>query len=244
MSTKRGLPVAALSLVFACGPALAENLSPLRVSIVNTSTVVSDDDVAAWTRAIQRQVSEHVAPVWKTDAAIVFGDPSAGAWICTIQDGPLDNATELATHFVTSDGTPGCVVNARKILAQQGSISRNLSHELLEMIVNPWLSLVTFVPTSASESLLIYAREICDPVTAYSYVIDGVQVSDFTYPPFWVFGAAPGKTQMDYLGLARIALEPTAHSYLLMHQITQFGGIESIGTWDYVWGSFGIFGPG
>ena len=159
---------------------------PLTIGVVNNSGLVSDDDAARWTAAIARQVHEDLAPVWKIDANIVLqANPPPGAWVCTLADsGTGESSATLGIHMVGSDGTPQCTVNAAKIIQAQGSISATLSHEILEMLVDPWLSTVTFLAAGSPNAATVYLHEICDPVAGYGYLIDGVTVADFVTPRF------------------------------------------------------------
>ena len=221
---------------------------PPTIAIVNKSAVVTDQDVARWAAAIARQVHEDLAPAWKIDATVVFQqEPPAGAWVCTVGDtdvGSVTTGVPMGTHTFLQDGTPSCSVNAAMIVNYQlGSVSMPLSHEILEMLVDPWLSSVSFSPANTPTSATVYLREICDPVAGYGYDIDGVTVSDFSYPGFWTPGfPAPG-TKYDRLGIATMALSPTVHSYMLVRYIRDYGGISSLESWTYIWGSYGMFGP-
>lgn len=218
---------------------------PLTVGVVNNSGLVSDDDLAQWTAAIARQVHEDLAPVWKIDANIVFeANPPAGAWVCTIADsGTGESPATLGIHMVGSDGTPQCTVNAAKIIQAQGSISATLSHEIMEMLVDPWLSTVTFLQAGSPNAATVYLHEICDPVAGYAYLIDGVTVADFVTPTFFVAGFPPVGAALDQAGIATMTLQPTAHSYMLVRYINTFGGINSLDSWTYIWGSYCAFGP-
>lgn len=215
---------------------------PVTIVIQNISSAVSDADAAAWAQAIQRQAHEDVAPVWKVDADIRFGDAARdGDWVCRIEDPPANGGNMIGQHFIRDTGAPGCALYVREGLAAS-DLPRYLSHEIVEMLVDPWLSSVTFAPSSIPNGVTVYLREVCDPVAAYWYEIDGVRLADFTYPDFWLRGTPVGK-KLDHLSVARIPLEPTAHSYMLVRQITQFGGIDSIDVWSYIWGSYCTFGP-
>jgi hypothetical protein len=57
-----------------------------------------------------------------------------------------------------------------------------LSHELLEMLADPWINWCAMGSDSK-----IYALEVCDAVEAdeLGYQIDGVQVSDFITPAWY-----------------------------------------------------------
>jgi len=219
---------------------------PLTIAVVNHSAAVSDQDAARWTAAIAVQVHEHLAPVWKIDANIVFGEPaSADTWVCTLEDRADPESTlVLGTHRVGDDGKPTCSVSAGLIIGSQlGAVSQTLSHEILEMLIDPWLSNVTFAGAGNPNSATVYLREICDPVAAYPYDINGVAVADFTYPQFWTGGFPGAGAPLDRLGIATMSLQPTAHSYMLIRYITTFGGINSLLAWNYVWGSYCLLGP-
>jgi hypothetical protein len=247
MPLRKTANVALLAALFGSGAiAQAQGSAyklPLTIAIVNQSTVVSNADAATWAAAIQRQVHEDLAPAWKIDADVLFQDAASDdAWVCSIVDGPLDAGTPLGTHAVRDNGAPGCTVNARIILAlQTGDVSKHLSHEILEMLVDPWLSNVSFTPSNLPNGVIIYLREICDPVWAAGYAIDGVSVADFTLPEFWD-GHGIGK-RLDRLGVAIIPLQPTAHSYMLARFVTPYAGIDSIESWSYIWGGYCAFGP-
>jgi hypothetical protein len=105
------------------------------------------------------------------------------------------------------------------------------------------LSSVTFSQGSDANSATVYLREICDPVASYGYLVDGVTVSDFTFPLFWRCGFPPAGSQLDQLGIAAVTLAPTAHSYMMVRNISSFGGINSLESWNYIWGSYCAFGP-
>ena len=65
-------------------------------------------------------------------------------------------------------------------------VSITLSHELLEMLVDPAgdrvIQAADLDPYSGGQQVK-YLVEVCDPVAAYSYEIDGVAVSDFVLRP-------------------------------------------------------------
>jgi hypothetical protein len=219
---------------------------PLTIAVVNNSAFVTDDEVAQWTAAVALQVSRDLAPVWKVDADVIFQQtPPAGAWVCTLVDGaPPASGYPLGTHTVGTDGTPTCTVNAGLVVQSQlGPVSMPLSHEIIEMLVDPYLSSMTLAPASDPTSATVYLREPCDPVAAYGYLINGVTVSDFTYPDFWRGGFPPAGSKLDQLGIAIVTLTPTPSSYMMVRYISTFGGINSLNVWTYIWGSYCAFGP-
>jgi hypothetical protein len=82
------------------------------ISVVNESTVVSDADLALWTEAVQRQINEHLKPIWDLGATlnIVSGrtalDPKDW-WLVVLDDSEADQfgytITVAGTDVLVSD---------------------------------------------------------------------------------------------------------------------------------------------
>ncbi len=86
--------------------------------------------------------------------------------------------------------------------------TKTLSHEILEMLADPWVNRWTL--TRHSWNLFegeIFKHEICDPVSGSTYLIDGVRVSDLVYPSFYRAGS---KGPWDYVGIVTAPLSNTA----------------------------------
>jgi hypothetical protein len=77
------------------------------VSIINTSTVVTDEECRALTAALQQQVSRDFAPAWGIDGKLTFVPkhqaPAAGAWWLSILDN-TDSGGVRGHHDLTPDG--------------------------------------------------------------------------------------------------------------------------------------------
>ena len=82
----------------------------------------------------------------------------------------------MGYHEMSSQGTPLGKVFAGLDFANGFSWSVTHSHELLEMLANPWINSCAIGTHSR-----IYALEVCDSVAADAsgYEIDSVVVSDF-----------------------------------------------------------------
>jgi hypothetical protein len=148
--------------------------------------------------ALQQQVDNDLAQAWNVQADISV--PAAGS--------PIPQGT-FPLNIVDSLSGPAGVhadyqgqISAEAVNDDQLSI--RLSHELLEMLVDPGGTRVIQAsdldPYSAGQQVS-YLVEVCDPVVIYSYDIDGVAVSDFVLPSF----NDPNATgQVDFAGfLAR-----------------------------------------
>lgn len=173
-------------------------MANVTISILNVSSVLTDDEVRAAIPALQTQVQRDFAPAWGVDADLAFvtGDmePAAGSWWLVILDNS-DQAGALGYHDLTKEGLPLGKVFAATDIAYKHKWTHTLSHELLEMLADADINLTVFVQSDPRHGVL-YSREVCDACQAeqYAYEIDGVVVSDFVYPAwfesFWAADAA------------------------------------------------------
>jgi hypothetical protein len=178
------------------------------IAILNQSTLVTDADAATMTQAAASQVRFDAAPLWdRAPAAVVFyTDPSAVpatahgiAIVDTIENQPQG---VLGFHTEDQNGKLWGVVaakpeldNGAKVTTGDWSVSSVLSHEVLEMFVDPNCNLWANDGKGSA-----YSFEVCDPVEAPSYTVNGVSVSHFVTPS-WFDPLAPATAQFDKLGL-------------------------------------------
>jgi hypothetical protein len=157
------------------------------ISVINESTVCADDQVAAWVKAVQDQVTQDFAPLWGTTAQLVFvpksgtPDPKA-SWIAVLDD--ADAAGVLGYHDLTDAGLPLGKVFARTTLQYNDQVSVVLSHETLELLADPSINRIAKIRGRN------WAVEVADATEddAYGYERDGVLLSDFVSPRY--FGLA------------------------------------------------------
>jgi hypothetical protein len=177
------------------------------IAIVNQSTLVSDADAMTMTEAIAAQVRLDAAPLWdRSPAAVIFYTDPAGvpqtshgiAIVDTIKDQPQG---VLGFHTEDQGGKLWGVVAAKPELDNGGkattgdwSVSSVLSHEVLEMFIDPNCNL-----WANDQKGSAYSFEVCDPVEAPTYDTSGVSVSNFVTPSWFDPLAAP-TAQFDKLG--------------------------------------------
>src|SRR5947209_70952 len=177
------------------------------IAILNQSTLVSNADAVAMTEAVAAQVRFDAAPIWdRAPAAVVFyTDPSAVpaqahgiALVDTIQNQPQG---VLGFHTEDQGGKLWGVVAAKPpldagghVLTGDWSVASVLSHEVLEMYVDPNCNL-----WANDNHGKAYSFEVCDPVEAPTYDVDGVSVSNFVTPA-WFDPQAAKTAQFDKLG--------------------------------------------
>lgn len=158
------------------------------IAITNASTCLTDAQVEAVLPALQKQVTNDFQPYWDVDCTLSFLEIDQrlplGWWQIVVLDNP-DQAGALGYHELSSQNTPLGKVFAKLDLNTGSSWTVTLSHELLEMLADPWIN---WCVAGADDK--IYALEVADAVEAdkLGYEIDGVLVSDFVTPAW--FGPA------------------------------------------------------
>jgi len=159
------------------------------IAIINRSSVVSDQDVAAATNAVQKQINDNFAPVWNQIALLVvmtkFDAIPPGFWTMIIAD-DTDQANALGYHL--QDTTPAGFVFAKTDASYGLSWTVTYSHEILEMLADPWVAATALkMDPVTKQPLALISWEVCDPVEAddLGYAIDGIRLSDFVYPAYF-----------------------------------------------------------
>ena len=192
------------------------------IAILNQSTLVTNTDAMTMTQAVASQIRLDAAPLWdRAPAAVIFyTDPSAVpatahgiAIVDTIENQPQG---VLGFHTEDQGGKLWGVVAAKPELDNGGkvstgdwSVSSVLSHEVLEMFVDPNCNLWANDGTGSA-----YSFEVCDPVEAPTYTVDGVSVSNFVTPS-WFDPLAPATAQFDKLGQLRSAFSILKGGYVV-----------------------------
>lgn len=161
----------------------------IHVALVDHSTAIDGADLDGLASALTVQAGHLAAAGYPIAAAVTHykRNPPADAWQLVILD-DSDQADALGYHETTEAGQPLGKVFARTVLNAGLSWTVTASHELIEMLVDPWA--VLGVDLGYGEWV---AWEACDPVEAdaLGYRIGDVLVSDFITPAWFVPGA-PG----------------------------------------------------
>ncbi len=173
------------------------------IAVINKSSVVKANEVKAAVAAIQVQVTRDFAPAWGVGAkVIVASEPPPGAWVCFILDNS-DEAGALGYHDLNKSGVPVTRVFAKTDLKYGLKWPVTLSHEVLEMIADPCINI------TVQHGGVFYSYESADPVEDddMGYIIDGVPVSNFIYPEWFVPFLTRDQTKFDHAGVLTKAFE-------------------------------------
>jgi hypothetical protein len=163
--------------------------------IDKTSTTPLGVDFDQLVTAMQVYVDQHVAPVWGTPAKLV---KSTGflkdCWAVVFLD-DADQPGALAYHDLTPDGLPLSKVFVRTTVQAGEKVSVSASHELVEMLVDPAINIMTTGPDPKT----VYAYESADPVEALSFDVNGIAMSDFVYPAYFEVFRKANSVAFDHL---------------------------------------------
>ena len=194
------------------------------IACFNQATIplgVDFDDLIA---AMQAFIDEHVVPVWGTPANLVKSDDFIpGKWAMVFLD-DADQPGALAYHDLTPDGLPLAKVFVKTTLANNDLVSVSASHELVEMLVDPAINMMTTGP----DPKLVYAYESADPVEALSFLVNGIAMTDFIYPAYFEVFHKPGSVQFDRLKKVNKPFQILSGGYQI---------IFKNGKWSQVFGS-------
>ena len=174
--------------------------------------------------AMQEYIDKRVAPVWSTPARLVkSANFLKDSWAVVFLD-DADEPDALAYHDLTPAGLPLSKVFVRTTLKNGDLVSVSASHELVEMLVDPAINLMTTGPNPK----LVYAYESADPVEQLTFEVRGIPMSDFVYPSYFEAFHKPKSVRFDYLNKVKKPFEILPGGYQIV--------LEN-GKWKQLYGS-------
>ena len=172
------------------------------IAFINESTVVSDDDARKMMEALQIQADRDFKPIWGQSTQLTYiqkgcKNPKNMAWLALMDD--TDQAGALGYHDLTNEGLPLGKVFAKTDMQYGEEVSVTASHELLEMLADPYISYTML--TGQGATVIGYAWEVCDACedSRFAYEINGIKVSDFVYPAWFQVWRKEGSTKFDHM---------------------------------------------
>ena len=208
------------------------------IAVINFSTQLDDRAVQHAIRAVNRQVVEDFMPIWGAGrisklVAPVF-DP---ADIDTLADDPVyaDGVVYLVDEGLLQGALGFHDLNARDMpfgfvfILDPNDWTVTLSHEVLELIIDPTVNL--FVPgpdPRDAANLVLHTYEVCDAVERTTYQIDGIDVSNFLTPSYFTIGEAAG-SRNDFLAVEVDSFGLTQNSHLQFFDLAANDFVTVIG---------------
>jgi len=164
----------------------------VNIYVLNKSTALKDGQVRNWLHAFNVYV-DHVRAWWPRPASLLWcahDEAPDDAWKLVFAD-TSDEAGALGYHDFTPDGRPISYVFAGDDLKYGYDPTITATHEIAEMIADPWIS-----ESFQISNTQFFAKEICDPCEgdefAYSIKVarhPAIQVSDFVLPKWFIPGS-------------------------------------------------------
>lgn len=183
--------------------------APLPLIVVNASTVCTDDEIRHYVAALQMFMPEFCR-AWALPEVDVGFMPHGqripdGFWVQVVAD-TSDQAGALGYHE-TRHNVPIGYTFAKTGRAAGSSVSGTLSHEVWEMLADPYIDLQITEPATGRR----WDVENADAVEADEYAIrwpmpsgPDVLLSDFVFPSYFNFSAPEG-VAYDY---RRLLMQP------------------------------------
>lgn len=207
------LLVAAFLALWGAAPVQASS-TPV-VLVLNESTKIPQADVVAALPAFQIAVSRDLAKAWGTDALLTTDANMDADMVVVITNDAPGMCLCFGYHSIDWLGRPVSYVLANPSLEMHESWQLTFTHELFEMLVDPWIN--HFAMWNGRTWLV----EVGDPCESgyYAYWINGVVISDFILPK-WYNKSLPGK--YDQAGLFTRSGQIGRHGYASYRQNGQW----------------------
>jgi hypothetical protein len=185
------------------------------IAVLNSSTVVTDDEIKNAIPDFQAAIEEDFAPFWAASAKLQFvpkdqAPPSGSWWIALMDNSDVQDA--LGYHDLTSTGQPIGKVFAKTDLDSGYDWHITFTHELWEQLADPWICWLA----ATADMKNIYAVEVADAVEAdaLAYKKGNTMISDFVLPTWFEDFWKTGQTQFDFMNNVRAPLSLAKGGYI------------------------------
>jgi len=159
------------------------------VRLVHRSATISLDALTGFSKALHQYVNTTLERTWGINAA-VYAATSDTVWSdqdfrVMVYDVPED-ATQsqvMGQHLWRGHGQPEGYVFAKMCELWGTQWDEILSHEVIEMLVDPWLT------RYAKRDEDFWPVEVCDPVQGSFVTVWGYRMANFVTPPYYRDGS-------------------------------------------------------
>ncbi|HEX8188515.1 MAG TPA: hypothetical protein VF586_09200 [Pyrinomonadaceae bacterium] len=172
------------------------------VVIKSTTSLVPEEQVRQIIGALQYQVTYDFRPAWGIGATITYarkGEEYPNAYRIDIRRTAGEEERGYLGYHFSAAGYPVATIFAEEDLRGDKTISDTLSHEILEMLVDPACNLYAHRAADGGRPARGYFYEVCDPVQCRKYDIDGHLMCNFVYPEWFEQVWARGSRRFDHL---------------------------------------------
>jgi hypothetical protein len=199
------------------------------IDLLNQSTEASDQTLKWLTAALQIQINRDFAPIWGYNAVLTYVPKGQVAnpahWQLVFFD-TADIAGALGYHELTSTGLPLGKIFIRTTEQAGMSWSVTASHELIEMLGDPYANTTVLVLDNTGVAGIAYAYELCDACEddSLGYAINDFKVSDFVTPEWFEPAGTSPATAFDFKGHVKAPFQLLAGGYIGVFAIPNTAG--------------------
>lgn len=203
----------------------------VKIALINASTVVTDEQVKTAMVAFNTQLQRDFGPEWGVDGHLRFFTkkqkiPAGYWWIAVLDDS--DEADALGYHDLTNEGLPIGKAFAKTDIDNGYNWTITVTHEILEMLVDPDINLTCFVEEGRYAGKL-FAYEVCDACEAdqFGYDINGTMVSDFVTPAYFEYFRTE-TSGYDFMGKIKKPFQILPGGYMGVYDISDGMGWQMV----------------
>lgn len=181
------------------------------IACINKATVDLGVPFDKLTATLQKCFDEHFLPVWGYPVKLYNTDaPTPSDWQFVYFD-DADTAGALGYHELTHKGQPISKVFVKTTLGANELVSVTACHELFEMVIDPLANLWAEALDGTE-----YAYEMSDPVEENTFLVEGIEMSNFVHPSWFEPFKHPPGTKFDHLGLLKKPFSMTKGGYVIV----------------------------
>ena len=184
---------------------------PVAIDCINKATVDLGVPFDTLTATLQKCYDAHFLAIWGYPVRLYNTKKAKPSDWQFIYFDDADAAGALGYHDLTKDGQPVSNDFVKTTLADHELVSVTASHELFEMVIDPIANLWA----EASDGTE-YGYEMCDPVEEDTFLVDGIQMSNFVHPAWFEPFKHPAGTKFDHLGLLKKPFTMTKGGYMII----------------------------
>lgn len=209
-------------------PAPVQRVFDINIAVINASTKITDLEANNVVQALQIQLDRDFVKVWGVTAKLHFvphgAKPQPGHWWLSLLDNS-DQAGALGYHDLTPEGLPIGKSFVGSDIQYGLAWSVTTSHELLEMLIDPYVNLTVFAQTGDTAGTL-YSYEVADACEddKFAYDINGVKVSDFVTPAWFESWRVTNSTKFDFMGHITAPFQLLPGGYIGKFDVSSGGG--------------------
>jgi hypothetical protein len=198
-------------------------INTVTIACVNKAKISLGPSMSELTAALQKCYDECFLPVWGYPVKLYNRKPTPKDWQFIYFD-DADAAGAEGYHDLTHRGQPVSKVFVKTSLGDNVPVSVTASHELFEMVIDPIANL--WAEKNGRSS---YGYETCDPVEEDTFMVNGLEMSNFVYPSWFEPFKHPPHTKFDHLGKLKAPFTMTSGGYVIIKRdgrvVERFGSL-------------------